>query len=64
MNYRISLTLKIPIFSFLLSLLIKRLGPLCPIDANQVNILTGIIVFPAVISLLMILKSWIQHFKF
>ena len=64
MNYRISLTLKITILSFLLSLLIKRLGPQYPIDANQVNILTGIIVFPAVISLLMILKSWIQHFKF
>ena len=64
MNYRISLTLKITIFSFLLSLLIKRLGPLYPIDANQVNILTGIIVFPVVISLLMIFKSWIQHFKF
>ena len=64
MNYRISLTLKITIFSFLLSLLIKRLGPPYPIDANQVNILTGIIVFPVVISLLMILKSWIQHFKF
>ncbi|KFF41611.1 MAG: hypothetical protein ucyna2_00484 [Candidatus Atelocyanobacterium thalassa isolate SIO64986] len=64
MNDKIKFISKITIFSFLLSLAIKHLAPLYPVEPSQTNILIGIIVLPLMVFLLLAWKYCIQTYKF